>query len=222
MRMLLLPLWRAGADAAVLWIGGGAAALRHPVAIAFLVMDAVWSAIEGRLAMAATGPRVRGGPVNSATLAFILAGKRWAMFAFLYQAAALWLFARRLPPDAPISFVSLAGFLVYAVGAALRGWAMAVMGGRFKSWSVVKEDAGLVTTGPYKIVRHPAYFALLLMTAAMPLMTLQLWMLALLPLPAWLLMQRIVTEEHLLMQAYGDQYETYGDRLRARLIPFVW
>ena len=80
--------------------------------------------------------------------------------------------------------------------------------------------AGLVTTGPFALVRHPIYTGgigffvgySLLTSAAALVLTACLSVL-------WALKLRV--EERLLARVYAD-YPTYCRRVRRRLVPFVY
>ncbi|MGB7923343.1 MAG: isoprenylcysteine carboxylmethyltransferase family protein [Pyrinomonadaceae bacterium] len=79
----------------------------------------------------------------------------------------------------------------------------------------------VVSTGPYAVVRHPMYAGGLLYLAATPLALGSYWGLlafaALLPFLIW----RLLDEEQLLAVDLTG-YREYQQRVRHRLVPFVW
>lgn len=85
----------------------------------------------------------------------------------------------------------------------------------------VQEDQKVVSTGLYGVVRHPMYAATLLLFTMMPLV-LGSWiaLIFMLPLP-FLLAQRIRNEEKVL-KAGLPGYEEYTQKVKYRMIPFVW
>lgn len=87
----------------------------------------------------------------------------------------------------------------------------------------VEVQAGqkVIDTGLYGLVRHPMYFATVLLFWAMPL-TLGSWpaFFVMLPYPL-LLVKRIRNEEAVLMQGLPG-YREYMQRVRYRLLPLVW
>lgn len=85
----------------------------------------------------------------------------------------------------------------------------------------VEQGQRVVTTGPYAIVRHPMYFAVLVMFLFTPVALGSWWaVIAVLPLVA-VLVARIRNEEQLLAKEL-EGYEGYTQITRYRLIPGVW
>jgi protein-S-isoprenylcysteine O-methyltransferase Ste14 len=114
------------------------------------------------------------------------------------------------------------GLIVMWLGLAIRVWAVAALGRAFRTTVEVDPDQAIVTSGPYRWVRHPSYTGLLLIVAGFGL-TVGNWLaLALcvaLPLPA--LLWRIHVEEAELTRVLGEPYRAYRMRTK-RLIPGLW
>lgn len=85
----------------------------------------------------------------------------------------------------------------------------------------VEKGQTVVDTGPYGIVRHPMYTATLLMFLSMPLI-LGSWQ-AFLVFCAYpvLIVKRIRNEEMVLKQELQG-YDAYCQKIRHRLIPYIW
>lgn len=85
----------------------------------------------------------------------------------------------------------------------------------------VQEGQQVISTGLYGILRHPMYFATVLLFWAMPLVlgSLIAWV-VFLPYPL-LLVKRIQNEEQLLA-AELPGYTAYQQKVKYRLIPFIW
>ena len=85
----------------------------------------------------------------------------------------------------------------------------------------VQEGQTVISTGLYGIVRHPMYLATLLMFLPLPLILGSLW--GLLPFAAYpvLIVVRILNEEKLLAAGL-EGYTAYKQKVKWRLIPFVW
>lgn len=85
----------------------------------------------------------------------------------------------------------------------------------------VQEDQKVIDTGLYGIVRHPMYMATVLLFLAMPLVLGSvlsfLIMLCYIPIIA----KRIRNEEHVLEEGLPG-YREYREKVRYRLIPYIW
>ncbi|MGE3820757.1 MAG: isoprenylcysteine carboxylmethyltransferase family protein [Isosphaeraceae bacterium] len=115
-----------------------------------------------------------------------------------------------------------AGLGFYALGLGLSVWAMAT--NRFFS-PVVRHQTErghhVVSSGPYRLVRHPGYAGLILSAFSGGVAMGSWWSLApLLPI-LWILIWRIRMEERFLREKL-DGYDSYADRVRYRLCPGVW
>jgi protein-S-isoprenylcysteine O-methyltransferase Ste14 len=87
----------------------------------------------------------------------------------------------------------------------------------------IQEDRGqtVITTGPYRLVRHPLYVGALLFIAGTSLLLGSGWGLVAVPVLAALLAVRIRIEEKALRAGLAG-YDDYALRVRYRLIPHVW
>jgi protein-S-isoprenylcysteine O-methyltransferase Ste14 len=85
----------------------------------------------------------------------------------------------------------------------------------------VMQDQTVISTGPYAVVRHPMYASSLLYLLGTPLALGSYWgfvpVAAMLPLLVW----RLLDEERLLARNLPG-YTDYQQRVRRRLVPFVW
>lgn len=85
----------------------------------------------------------------------------------------------------------------------------------------VQENQKVVSTGLYGIVRHPMYLATLLMFLPIPLILGSFW--GLIPFAFYpvIIVIRILDEEKLLAREL-DGYAEYKNKVKYRLVPFVW
>lgn len=113
------------------------------------------------------------------------------------------------------------GVALLAAGGALRLWPVAVLGRRFSGLVAIQPGHQLVTTGPYRYIRHPSYLGLLISALGWGLAfnTAVGALLALANIPP--LVARMNAEEHLLSWEFGAAYEIYRAHT-ARLIPGVY
>jgi protein-S-isoprenylcysteine O-methyltransferase Ste14 len=116
----------------------------------------------------------------------------------------------------------VAGLIVTGAGVALRSWAVVSLGRFFTTQVRVSAGQSVVSTGPYRWVRHPSYAALLLEVAGLGLSQTD-WLSVLcavvLPLPP--LVWRIRIEESALRAGLGIAYDEYTAG-RKRLVPGIW
>jgi protein-S-isoprenylcysteine O-methyltransferase Ste14 len=115
-----------------------------------------------------------------------------------------------------------AGMISITLSVALMIWAMRV-NPFFSAIVRLQTDRGhyVVTTGPYRFVRHPGYTGGLLMNIGIPLLLGSLW--ALIPgIAASLdLIIRIIPEDRFLHREL-EGYSDYARRVKWRLMPGVW
>lgn len=89
-----------------------------------------------------------------------------AMHALFLIACAVEAAAAPSPPPLAVAVPALA---VLALAHALRWWAIATLGERWTTTVVALPAEAPVTAGPYRLVRHPNYLAVVLEIAAVPL-----------------------------------------------------
>ena len=129
----------------------------------------------------------------------------------------------RLHWSATVPFpLQILGLIGFAIGMGLTTWAMLV--NRFFSRAVrLQPDRGqqVVTSGPYRLVRHPGYSGglLLLLSAGFALGSWIAMAPILLMLP--LMVRRTLIEESMLANALPG-YADYMQRVRSRIFPGIW
>jgi protein-S-isoprenylcysteine O-methyltransferase len=138
----------------------------------------------------------------------------WTVYTVQVGAVAELCFRRVPPPVDALTWTALAAMLG---GLGLRTWAVATLG-RWFTWNVaVQPGQRLVTSGPYRFVRHPSYTgALLTFTAACLLLrSYRAAAFAAIALPTAFL-RRIRHEERLLQTTFPE-YHQYAARTGALL-----
>jgi len=133
--------------------------------------------------------------------------------------------ARRAPslelPGSGWAWFALGLALVWA-GFGLRIWAIATLGRFFRRVVVVQDEHVVVQTGPYRLIRHPAYTGNLVMYAGIGFALVNLLSLAvLIVLPVAGHLPRIRVEEAELTRGLGEPYRRYAAET-SRLVPGVW
>jgi protein-S-isoprenylcysteine O-methyltransferase Ste14 len=89
-----------------------------------------------------------------------------------------------------------------------------------RSFGFVAADRGLVTGGPYAVVRHPVYASYLLIQSGYLLQSISLRNALVMVLASGCNAGRVLMEERLL--ARSPAYGTYRRRVRWRLVPGLW
>ena len=210
-------------------IAGGFAVWRHPVFLTFLVLEAGFSLVEGfftnrgRSGRGVTGRSGRSGrSISPKQVPFLMSGKRYLLLRMGYDAFVIGYFARRGVLGAQLTApIAVTGITLIISAIALRAWSMMTLGERFRSFEVRAEEQGLETHGPYAMVRHPGYLALVLFDVGMPLLLNSALLLPLLLGPLLAMLHRVSAEEQLLRESYPAEYPAYAGRTR-RFVPLIY
>jgi len=127
----------------------------------------------------------------------------------------------RWSPDVPL-WIQAAAYVPMFLGGLFAQWA-AMENAFFSAVVRIQEDRGqtVVTTGPYRYIRHPGYAGGLVFHLSVPVALGSLW--ALLPVlatSALTLLRTFLEDRTLLLKLKG--YPEYAGRTRWRLIPGIW
>jgi protein-S-isoprenylcysteine O-methyltransferase Ste14 len=117
--------------------------------------------------------------------------------------------------------LALSGCVVALAGVALVLWSRAELGSAWSFLPKADVDTGLVTTGPYRRVRHPIYLGLTLLAtgSALAFGTWPAFVIVscgIVPTFAW----RAQREEVQLSRTFGERFAGYRERTRM-IIPYV-
>jgi protein-S-isoprenylcysteine O-methyltransferase Ste14 len=109
----------------------------------------------------------------------------------------------------PMDWTFYTGLALMSAGMLVRRLAIRTLGKAFSNILMIKKGQTIVRSGMYATVRHPAYTGTLVMVAGIPLVFSS--PLGLLPvslaMPA--VLYRIVAEERMLTEKFGDEYREY-------------
>ena len=117
------------------------------------------------------------------------------------------------------SIEGTASLMLCIAGFALAVWARRHLGRNWGMPMSLKEGHELVTTGPYRYVRHPIYTGMLLAILGSGLATTRAWLAFFVWVGIYCLYSAW-TEERLMLQQFPEQYAQYKKRTKA-VIPFV-
>jgi protein-S-isoprenylcysteine O-methyltransferase Ste14 len=115
--------------------------------------------------------------------------------------------------------VQIVGLVLFVAGLALAVWARIYLGRNWGMPMTKKDEPELVTSGPYRFVRHPIYSGILLAILGSALATTLYWLIALVALGIYFVYSARV-EERLMTTSFPSVYPGYKAHTKM-LIPFV-
>jgi protein-S-isoprenylcysteine O-methyltransferase Ste14 len=109
--------------------------------------------------------------------------------------------------------IQYVGLLFILAGLILREWAVIKLGRFFSRTVQIKSDHQLITDGPYRWLRHPAYTGMVLVYMGIAL-ALGTWLGAVITTGFMLAatVYRIRVEEQVLIETFGNEYRDYMKR----------
>ena len=114
------------------------------------------------------------------------------------------------------------GITLYVIGLSLRYVSIIHLGRFFTRNVAVSDTHELISSGPYKILRHPLYLGLFLLSTSVPLFFSNILLTPLAyGLMGYILNHRMVLEEHILETNLGQTYSTWKQS-RYKFIPFIY
>ena len=105
-----------------------------------------------------------------------------------------------------------------ALSIPLAYWATRALGNNVTRTVVTRENHELITSGPYRWVRHPLYSVGILFFTGLILIAANWFMMVLVLLTFPMLIIRLPKEEEMLIERFGDAYREY-QRRTGRLLP---
>jgi protein-S-isoprenylcysteine O-methyltransferase Ste14 len=117
--------------------------------------------------------------------------------------------------------VALSGFAIVACGVAFTIWARLTLGNNWSGTATIKQDHTLIRIGPYRIVRHPIYAGLLIAMLGTALQRGIIHNFLALPILAVGFWLKVMIEEQIMIQRFGNEYLQYRREVRA-LAPFIF
>ncbi len=142
---------------------------------------------------------------RSSVLVFV----QFACIAFFFLTGSIW-------AHSPL------GLAIEGLGIGLGVWAIVVM--KWSQLSVFPEprsDGKLLKTGPYRILRHPMYTAVLLVCGSLAFDRLDEAGFAVYALLVFNQLMKLRFEEKLLLKHYGEGYATYMEETYA-ILPYIY
>jgi len=211
-QMLLFPLTLFLAAGTVAW----------PAGWIFLILFYSFTVVTVRLLL-----KHNPGLLEERMSVFKPTAKRDTMFLLLSAVSIAWLVL--LPLDAVRFHWSQVPVWLQVVGALTLVGSLAVMYLAFRENAYVtptvriQQERGqtVVSSGPYRYVRHPMYTGFHLFFLGLPLLLGSVFGLVLAPVLIGLVVRRAVLEERLLREQLPG-YDAYMAQVTHRFIPYVW
>ena len=126
--------------------------------------------------------------------------------------------AQRLWPQ---SFgLACTGLVLDVAGVAFAIWAREHLGRLWSGTITLKEGHLVVRSGPYRWARHPIYTGILTGLTGVVIARADLSSLVALTLVAIGVVRKVVIEERLLVEHFGDEYESYRREVKT-IVPFL-
>jgi protein-S-isoprenylcysteine O-methyltransferase Ste14 len=116
--------------------------------------------------------------------------------------------------------IQIVGVIFCALGIVFAIWVRRHLGRNWSGTPTMKEGHELITSGPYRFVRHPIYTGMLVALFGSALAGGLVW-LVILVIFCVNFLYRIPVEERYMMELFPNQYPEYRTKTKA-LIPFVW
>lgn len=186
--------------------------------LVFCMILVFWGILEG------LGPlRWRGSPEAQRQDRGSLSVLAWSFLFGIsgYFLLPLWFPWSTIAWNQPLTFFM--GTVLVIIGWILRWSAIHTLGRYFTTNVTISTDHQVVQHGLYRVIRHPSYTGVLVSVMGMGLMMTN-WASAC-ALTAGLLvglLYRIAVEERVLKAFLGQSYVAYTQRVRSRLLPFVF
>jgi protein-S-isoprenylcysteine O-methyltransferase Ste14 len=116
--------------------------------------------------------------------------------------------------------IRLIGLPVYLIFSWIQVWSFKSLGDNYSQDIIIKKDHQLVTTGPFRYIRHPQYFSQILINIGGTAATVSyvLGILTLVEIPIYVM--RALLEDKMLAKHFAEQFSAYKKK-SGFMIPFI-
>lgn len=118
------------------------------------------------------------------------------------------------------SLIRYIGLIVYLVFSWIQVWSFKTLGDNYSQDIMIKKNHGLVTKGPFKMIRHPQYMCQILLDIGAAAATLGyiVVILALIEIPIYIM--RALFEDKLLAKHFSERFSEYKKK-SGFMFPFI-
>lgn len=116
--------------------------------------------------------------------------------------------------------IRIIGLIEYLIFSWIQIWAFKTLGEYYSQDIAIKKDHKLITTGPFKIIRHPQYFSQILVDIGAALATLSFILAPLALVQIVIMFLRASFEDKLLQKHFGNEFTAYKKK-SGLLLPFI-
>lgn len=120
-------------------------------------------------------------------------------------------------------WIRIIGIVIIFSGLIFFWWIHKTLGENWSPVLEIRKGHKLITKGPYKYVRHPMY-TLFYVFAIGLLLLVSNWFVGLFALLSWHLLYviRISSEEKMMLEQFGIEWENYCKRATKKIIPYIY
>lgn len=136
----------------------------------------------------------------------VVAGLLLGIWLIIYAVNPAWTGALSIPFP---GWLRWAGFALGLAGLGFWIWTQVALGKQWSPQLQLRKQHQLITTGPYRRIRHPLYSAMLGYGMGLALLTANWVFVGLLVVMIVWLPARVSREEQMMIEKFGDEYEAY-------------
>jgi len=129
-----------------------------------------------------------------------------------------------ISPLIPHNRFNISDFIALPIGILLfvSGWILGIPAlFKFGTIPSVRKKSNLITTGVYRVVRHPIFSGTLISVLGWTILLKSIISIVYFPFLFLLYFLGTVVEERILIEEYGDEYIEYKQKVTKRLVPFI-
>jgi len=205
-------IFTAASSGIIVIVGGGLAFIQRPLGAIYLTLWLAWG-----LSTALLRQRGVNSPYNKSQG---MVGAILTAILFVLVIVPPWEYSHFDGPIPRDGLLAGIGLVLFAAGIALQSVAMWTLHGLYTGHLGIQPGHQLVTSGPYRYVRHPGYLSYILCLTGIGLALSSIVTLVMTILVIPLLLSRIEREEEMLATEISE-YQGYMRRTK-RLIPLVY